>query len=245
MKIKSKMMLFYAAILFGFHLTLSSCANNKDKGKTNPVVDRADASKSTHMHYELSEVGKYLYSKGCAEYEISEMMKIEKEDFEGPIEHVIYHNYHFHYKHHDKGQTYANCGLYAVKRLLFALGKKGIVAKDLWYKYTDVELRDMIVKISGDESDRNQGKVLDVWDVDRLMFRFLDVKPPYNGVWCFHDKSYHCMYGVTEKTVRLGHDYYNPSNCERYVFLPDGTLFLKYDGCGKLIFRLPTDHALR
>jgi hypothetical protein len=286
MKTKLKMMLFYAAILFG--LTLSSCAN-KGEGKTDPVTGRIDASKSTaelndtysdgltadtdptdtdpndtnpidinptdieststnptdiettsdaSVFLGLSEVEKYLQSKGCAEYEIFEMMKIEKEDFDGPIEHVMYRNNHFYYKHHDNGQTYCNCGLYAVKRLLCALGKKGIVAKDLWYKYTDAELRDMIVEISGNEYDRNQGRTLDVWDVDKLMFRFLGVKPPYNGVWNFHDESYHCMYGVTEKTEWVGHNYYDRHNQERSILLPDGTVFLKYDGYGNLIFRL-------
>jgi hypothetical protein len=279
MKIKSKMMLFCAAILFG--LTLSSCANNKAKGKTNPVVDRADTSESTtkldgtysegltadtdptdtdpndtnptginptdinptpdapsDMNYELSEVGKYLQSKGCDRYEISEMMKIEKEDFEGTVEHVIWNNnHHFYYKHHDNGQTYANCGLYAVKRLLCALGRNNIVDKDLWYRYTDAELRDMIVKISGDEKYRDQGTMPDAVHIARLMDS-LGIKPPYNGVWNLQDNFYHHMSGITITRERVWCNNKKQWVYHEKLWLPDGRLYIRYDDYQNIIFKL-------
>ncbi|GHT52681.1 hypothetical protein AGMMS49990_09330 [Endomicrobiia bacterium] len=123
-----------------FSLVLSSCKGcphkEKDKNKTNPVV-RVDENTPK------SKVEEYLKAKGADDAEIRQMLKIEKEDFGEDIGHIVYENNHYYYEGHDNGWTHCNCGLYAMKRLLFVLGKHDIVDKDLWYRYTDSQLREM------------------------------------------------------------------------------------------------------
>ncbi|GHT56281.1 hypothetical protein AGMMS50233_07750 [Endomicrobiia bacterium] len=136
-----------------FSLVLSSCKGcphkEKDKNKTNPVV-RVDEDTPK------SKVEEYLEAKGADNAEIREMSKIEKEDFGEGIDHIVCENNHYYYKDHDNGWTHCNCGLYAVKRLLFVLGKHDIVDKDLWYKYTDSQLREMLLEIPEREKETNQ-----------------------------------------------------------------------------------------
>ncbi|GHT56788.1 hypothetical protein AGMMS50233_09390 [Endomicrobiia bacterium] len=139
-----------------FSLVLSSCKGcphkEKDKNKTNPVV-RVDEDDEDIL---TTGVGKYLKAKGADNAEIRQVLKIEKEDFGEDIGHIVYENNHYYYEGHDNGWTHCNCGLYAVKRLLFVLGKHDIVDKDLWYRYTDSQLREMLLEIPERERETNQ-----------------------------------------------------------------------------------------
>ncbi|GHT38483.1 hypothetical protein AGMMS49593_07920 [Endomicrobiia bacterium] len=80
------------------------------------------------------------------------MLKIEKEDFGKNIGRIIYWNNHYYYGGHDSGWTRKNCGLYAMKRLLFVLGKHDEVNKGLWYRFTDSQLRELDLPANQDEN---------------------------------------------------------------------------------------------
>jgi hypothetical protein len=164
--------ILYFTFLFLFELSLFSCGKNAEE-----LINRSDTAPLV-----LTEVGKNLQARGCDENEIIQMMKIETENFEGRIDHVCWWSNHFYYYGHDNGQTHANCGLYAVKRLLFVLGKHKIVNEDLWYRYTDAELRDILVTISKDETDRNQNNIISAYRLVVLMNR-LGIPAAYIGVY--------------------------------------------------------------
>jgi hypothetical protein len=168
---KSILALLTAFVLFG--LTFSSCkaCDKRDDNTNNTPLDTSNSTV-------LSKVGKYLKNKGCDDLEIKAMMDIEKEDFGENIDRVMHKGIHFWYENHDKGGTHMNCGLYAMKRLLFVLGKHGLVKEDLWYRYTDVELRDMLVNISGYEKDRKQSET--IWiNILKTLMRDVGVPEEY------------------------------------------------------------------
>jgi hypothetical protein len=136
----------------------------------------------------LTEVGKILYKRGCKANEIKEMMKIENEDFGMDVKdkkyigHIVYWNNHYYYRGHDRGYTYHNCGLYAMKRLLFVLGKHPDtgIGEDLWYRYTDKELRDMLVRITGNENNRKETEFIGSFILQRLIQERFGVPDKYN-----------------------------------------------------------------
>jgi hypothetical protein len=178
-KISILTILIASFILFGLSFTLSSCkaCDKRDDNTNNTSLDTSNSTSTnttgnttniivlsdldTSNSTVLSKVGKYLKNKGCDDLEIKAMMDIEKEDFGENINRVMRVGYHFWYENHCSGRTHLNCGLYAMKRLLFVLGKHGVVDENLWYKYTDDELRDMIANISGYEKNRNQSKFIE------------------------------------------------------------------------------------
>ncbi|GHT48630.1 hypothetical protein AGMMS49936_11240 [Endomicrobiia bacterium] len=97
------------------------------------------------------------------------MLKIEKEDFGENIERIVYENNHYYYRGHDNGWTRKNCGLYAMKRMLFVLGKHNEIDKNLWYKYTDSQLREMLLETPGHERAANQNTLILCSDLKTLM----------------------------------------------------------------------------
>jgi hypothetical protein len=162
---RSILTILTAFVLLVSSFTLSSC---KDCGK-NDATDNAtsdpsdpnnqiteDGYKNASGHA-LTEAGKHLAGKGATAKEIMEMMKIEKECF-GENGYIVFNGHHYWYEDsmgpHEGQSGDANCGLYAIKRLLFVLGRKGIVDKNLWYKYTDDDLREMLPEVLVDKNFR-------------------------------------------------------------------------------------------
>jgi hypothetical protein len=106
-----------------------------------------------------------LSAKGCSPQERAIMLRIFNEVYSGGIGRIR-NNPHYWYedgsgRSFDNGQTNANCGLYAIKRMLHHLGQLNLVDKDLWQKYPDRELRYIIVERTGalrfsDGSSRNK-----------------------------------------------------------------------------------------
>ncbi|GHT61908.1 hypothetical protein AGMMS49531_09380 [Endomicrobiia bacterium] len=165
-----------------FSLVLSSCTgckdkNDKGKDKTNPVArtDEDTPKSNTDENTPKSKVEVYLKAKGADDVEIRQTSKIEKEDFGEGDGYIIYENNHFYYKDHDNGWTYNNYGLYAVKRLLFVLGRRGIVDEDLWYRCTDRQLRGLFIP-------PDQNVMLSCSQVRTLLEDF-GVPPEYNIVY--------------------------------------------------------------
>jgi hypothetical protein len=120
---------------------------------------------STLDDSDLTEVGVYLKHKGASDTEIRAMMNIEKEDFGDYIGYILLRDNHYLYSddngYHDGLQTTGSCALYAMKRLLFVLGRYGEAPKTLWYRYTDKELRDKLAEMPGGEGFRYQGVWID------------------------------------------------------------------------------------
>jgi hypothetical protein len=94
--------------------------------------------------------------QGFEEGEISWMAKIATEDYGPNVWPILYVGGHFIYGPFD-GNTYSNCPLYALKRFLRHLGILGIVDKDLWYRWSDKQLRNIGVDELGfPEMERSQ-----------------------------------------------------------------------------------------
>jgi hypothetical protein len=164
-------------ILLSSSFTFSSCKNcdgnknkGKDNGKSNPITNRdkdnpdnpvidGDEDVPVLDDYDLIEVGRHLRDRGASDDEIKEMKKIATEDFGEDIGRVIFNGTnHYYYRdkrrdHHGQPAGTNDCALYAMKRFLFVLGRHpgtGI-DKDLWYRHTDDQLREMIFESLGGE----------------------------------------------------------------------------------------------
>jgi hypothetical protein len=162
---KNVLSILTAVILFGFSFTFSSCKDcGKNKGKDNPdnpVIDGDNPDNPVidgdeDAPVDLAEVERYLEAKGAGPIEIMEMIKIAKENFGKNIGHVESNRADHYYYRDDRGEHHgqsgaANCGLYAMKRFLFVLGRHNIVDKNLWYRHTDDELREMVFDSLGGE----------------------------------------------------------------------------------------------
>jgi hypothetical protein len=153
-RIRKVLTVFIAFVLLCF--TLNSCkwcSKNKDNSAADPSIPGIN-------EIDLSEVERYLKGEGASHEEIEATKHIATEDFGSDVTdinhigYIVYANYHYYYRDHNKrphdGQPAGtqNCGLYALKRLLFVLGKHPDtkVDKNLWYKHTDVGLREMMVR---------------------------------------------------------------------------------------------------
>jgi hypothetical protein len=89
---------------------------------------------------------------------------------------------HFCLDGHDDGQTGQNCGLFAVIRLLYVLGQNGVVDKDLWYRYTIQQLRDIMVDtLEAKEEHRNQGHGIGPVELKNLM-KYIGIPDQYSRV---------------------------------------------------------------
>jgi hypothetical protein len=105
----------------------------------------------------LSPEGNFKEKLQLEDCEIQQRSKIERENFSHPIYPIVFTGGHYYYDDHDFGHTYQNCGLYAIRRLLFHLGLLSIVNADLWDRYTDRGLRNIIVDTLGfNEQYRDQ-----------------------------------------------------------------------------------------
>ncbi|GHT39001.1 hypothetical protein AGMMS49593_09320 [Endomicrobiia bacterium] len=177
-KHKKHKLLKAISVLFLFGFALSSCKGCPE------FFERIDVDISK------SEVGKYLKARGAGNAEIREMLKIEKEDFGENIERIVYENNHYYYRGHDNGWTRKNCGLYAMKRMLFVLGKHDEIDKNLWYKYTDSELREMDVGPNQD-NDIFVGQL-------RTLMEDLGIPPKYREI---HSRTGGELVGIDGGTI--------------------------------------------
>jgi hypothetical protein len=201
----TKLAILTAFILFAFSFTFSSCKNcNGNKGKDiDPVLNDSDLTEDGNKgkdidpvlnDSDLTEVGKYLKRKGASDTEIREMMKIEKEDFGSDITdinrvgRIVYDTNHYYYRDsngypHNGQSGDGNCGLYAMKRLLFVLGKHGIIGKNLWYENTDKDLRGMVVKMTGAGKYKHHSEMIGAPILRTLMRDNLNVLINYCEVY--------------------------------------------------------------
>jgi hypothetical protein len=144
-KRKALILLTASFILFAFSFTFSSCKNcNGDK--SDPALE--GFSVSVLDNPALAKIKEYLRDKRVSQPEMEATMRIATEDFGEGIGRIMCDNGHFWYRDgrrvdHDGLRTHNNCGLYAIKRMLFVLGKHSDtgIDEDLWYRYTDDELR--------------------------------------------------------------------------------------------------------
>jgi hypothetical protein len=143
---------------------------------------------------EISEVKRHLCDKGASNAEIEEMINIGRRGCVLGIGRIIVAVPevkggvgHFYYRDTKgtayEGHTYANCGLYAMKRYLFVLGRHGEVSKTLWYEYTDQELRDKMAALPGGEKFRSQDSPMGDKYLVTLMIS-IDVPIHYCKVYC-------------------------------------------------------------
>lgn len=108
-----------------------------------------------NLNFSYSEEDKNFFntlrSKDFTEDESHVMVCITHEKYDHPVGAIAikFNGGHFWYIHN--GQTYLNCGIFAVIRLLYHLGLQGIVDKDLWYKNNIIQLRAITAAISGKE----------------------------------------------------------------------------------------------
>ncbi|MDR1474816.1 MAG: hypothetical protein LBS38_03955 [Endomicrobium sp.] len=109
---------------------------------------------------EIENLKRIFRQKGFEEREIFWMAKIATEDYGQEVWPILYVGGHFIYGPFD-GNTYSNCPLYSLKRFLRHLGLLGIVDQDLWYRWSDRQLRDIGVDELGfHQRERSQHVVL-------------------------------------------------------------------------------------
>lgn len=103
--------------------------------------------------------------KGFEEGEIFWMAKIATEDYGPDVWPILYVGGHYIYGPFD-GNTYSNCPLYSLKRFFRQLGILGIVAPDLWYKWSDRQLRNIGVDELGfPQEERSQHAMLKQYQI--------------------------------------------------------------------------------
>jgi hypothetical protein len=89
--------------------------------------------------------------RGLSDVQSRARAKIGIEVYQGQPGHIVFNGSHFYYvdgtyKRYE-GQTYANCSIYALTRLLKHLGQCGYIDADFWKQYSDEDLRIMIDNI--------------------------------------------------------------------------------------------------
>jgi hypothetical protein len=193
---KTLTLLTAAVALFAFSFMFSSCKNcNGNKGRDNGNSDdNPNGGNGQNQDNPAEDGDKGDQAKVASEDEIKATMKIATEDFGSDVTdinhigHIVYDDIHYYYRDHNNrshnGQSGSgNCGLYAMKRLLFVLGKYKLVEEDLWYKYTDVELREKIVRITGAEKYKCQSEIIGAPILRTLMRDIFKVPVKYNEIY--------------------------------------------------------------
>ena len=94
------------------------------------------------------ELFKEFKDKGLSNEESHARAQIGIEVYQGEPNHIVFNGYHFYYidgagKCYE-GQTYANCSIYALIRLLKHLGQCGYIDANFWKQNSDENLRIMI-----------------------------------------------------------------------------------------------------
>jgi hypothetical protein len=203
--VKNILTVLTAVILFAFSFTFSSCKNcNGNKGKDNSVIDRdqnpdnpatdADGSVPALDGTALSEVEKHLRAHGASDAEIEATKHIATEHFGKKIGRIMWDNGHFWYRDDagdHNGQPVGdgiNCGPYALKRLLFVLGRHNIVDKNLWYQRTDMELREYVSGKYRPGFERFYNETMSVHTLTKLIQKLVGNTSDYSWVYNKHNK---------------------------------------------------------
>jgi hypothetical protein len=128
---------------------------------------------------EIENLKEIFRQKGFEEGEIHWMAKIATEDYGLEVWPILYVGHHFIYGPFD-GNTYCNCALYSVKRFLRHLGILGIIDQNLWYKWSDRQLRDIGVnELKFSESSRDQYTELSTDQITALVEHLVPGALPY------------------------------------------------------------------
>jgi hypothetical protein len=183
-------------------LLLLSCESARELVNERSVLDELEAS----SYEPKTDFEKSLQSRGFELDEIRAMSAIAKESYPGSPRSIIFDGGHFCYDGYDRNSTHANCGLYSAKKLMHHLGQLGIVSADLWFQYSDRELRDIVVdEITHDERERNQSFCLQEESVAGLLV-FLGVPPEYISIirrGSFWERALFARIAVAEKKLEL------------------------------------------
>ncbi|MDR2066955.1 MAG: hypothetical protein LBP57_03855 [Endomicrobium sp.] len=128
----------------------------EQKKSTNLVNTTADLNSLSHSNIPDTTFATILYEnlykdfkdRGLSDVQSRARAKIGIEVYQGEPGHIVFNGSHFYYvdgtdKRYE-GQTYANCSIYALIRLLKHLGQCGYIDTDFWKQYSDEELRIMI-----------------------------------------------------------------------------------------------------
>ncbi|MDR2616229.1 MAG: hypothetical protein LBC22_00180 [Endomicrobium sp.] len=107
---------------------------------------------ATRSYTEMyTEKYKEFKESGLSDVQSRARAKIGTEVYQGEPGHIVFNGYHFYYvdgtNKRYEGQTYANCSIYALIRLLKHLGQCGYIDADFWKQYSDEDLRIMIDNI--------------------------------------------------------------------------------------------------
>jgi hypothetical protein len=211
---KSILTILTVFILLVSNFTFSSCKNcngNKDKNnsKDNSVTDTGQSKDNSDDPYnsatdryknnsnnvsilddpDLAKIKEHLQARGASPTEIEATMYIATEDFGKGIGRVIFDR-DSRGVDHDGRQTTNSCGLYAVKRHLFVLGKHPDtgIGGDLWYQHTDAELRNYPT-IDG---SYGSGETIDASYIKTLM-RELKVPGDYLEIYHRNIDGFRCV----------------------------------------------------
>jgi hypothetical protein len=155
--------LLVASVLFAFSFTFSSCknCNDKEKGrqeaKSKGLTARTDgiANPDNAPDVKNPEPEDPIIKR---EKEIRE--EIEKETYGPNIHGYTREGQHYWYKSPDDSYIAGDCGLYAVIRLLHhaeQIDPDNPDLKDLWKRYTNQGLRDILADLTKREASRRQG----------------------------------------------------------------------------------------
>jgi flagellar basal body-associated protein FliL len=172
-----------------------------DENQDSPTIDAIDANESNSEsapafdaldELALSEVAQHIRARGAGNAEIKATVNIGRGGFGEGIGSIVRKNGHFTYRNANgtpyEGQTHYNCGLYAMKRFLFVLGRHGLVDKNLWYEYTDQELRDKLAEMPKGARLKSQGEPICARYLKTLM---KDIKIPIGYCSKIYDYDLH------------------------------------------------------
>jgi hypothetical protein len=130
---------------------LSQYANRTASNPINATYNSDSNITATTTSYD--EMYKEFKDRGLSDVQSRARAKIGTEVYQGEPGHIVFNGGHFYYvdgtNKRYEGQTYANCSIYALIRLLKHLGQCGYIDADFWKQYSDEDLRIMIDNIGG------------------------------------------------------------------------------------------------
>jgi hypothetical protein len=157
----------YITLLLLLSIFLLSACSNLSQDVNRTYVQEKQSSNLINGIYNLKSLSHNyttanpLYQKLYKEFKdrnLSDVQSHEKaqigtEVYQGEPGHIVFNGGHFYYidgtdKRYE-GQTYSNCSIYALVRLLKHLGQCGYIDADFWKEHSDEDLRGMIDNIGG------------------------------------------------------------------------------------------------
>jgi hypothetical protein len=149
-------------------------SNSNDSYNTNTLSDNSMTANSLYQ-----KLYKEFTDRGLSNKQSQARAKIGLEVYQGQPNRIVFNGGHFYYvdgagKRYE-GQTYANCSIYALIRLLKHLGQCGYIDEDFWKQYSDEDLRIRIDNIGGRGKGYyiNQNQYIVPLTLNRLMLTLL------------------------------------------------------------------------